>query len=146
MGDHRRKRHHKLNKKDNTSFLEDFKIEWNLFWKNILDEDSHQDQSKDPFKSGKLESLNLDQIRVITKALSNDRNVLNQKLESLNKEINMNTTKLESLKLVGGDSQETLSRLNQLSDLGINISEQLHEIDENLRLARRREDQLLKNR
>lgn len=145
MGDDRRKRNHKLSKKDNNSFLEDLKIEWNLFWKNIIG-DEVEESSKDPFEDGRLESLTVDQVRAITKALSSDRKLLNQKLESLNKEINLNTTKLESLKLVGGDYQDTFERLNQLSDFGQSLSQQLIQVDERLKLARTRENLLLKNK
>lgn len=145
MGDDRRERNHKLSKKDNSSFLEDLKIEWNLFWKNIVGDDVEV-SAKDPFEDGRLESLTVDQVRAITKALSSDRNLLNQKLESLNKEINLNTTKLESLKLVGGDYQDTFSRLNELSDFGQGLSQQLSQVDERLKMARMRENILLKKK
>ena len=139
-------------KSNPNSFVESLKTEWNLFWETILGEDEDEDENenpeqktKDPFVTGKLEVLNLEQIKAITKALSSDRKTLNQKLESINKEIEENTAKLESLKLVGGESDDTVKKLNDLSDLGQNLSEQLDRINERLKLARNREDHLKKS-
>ena len=131
-------------------FVEGLKTEWNLFWETILGDDGMPEtethpESKDPFVNGKLEVLSLDQIKVVTKALSSDRKKLNQRMESLLKEIDENTTRLESLKLVGGDIEDTELKLNELSDMGQNISEQLHRINERLKLARGQEDCIKKN-
>jgi len=138
--------------KKNKGIVEGLKTEWALFWETILgDEPSEPDpadpaktSSKDPFVNGKLEQLSLEQIKVITKALSSDRKKLNQRLESLNKEIELNSAKLESLKLVGGEHEETYQKLNELSDLGQSLSEQLHKINDRLKSARQREDAIKK--
>ena len=98
--------------------------------------------TKDPFVTGKLETLSLEQIKAITKALSDDRKVLNQRLEALNIQMEESTEKLESLRLVGGEPDETLQTINQLTDLGQSLSEQLNKIDERLKLARAREDEV----
>ncbi len=131
-------------------YFDGLKTEWNLFWETILADDEDSDESaqkaqtKDPFITGKLESLSLEQIKAITKALSSDRKKLNQRLESLNKELEDNTAKLESLQLVGGESEETLQRINELTDLGQSLSEQLDKINERLKIARAREDVIKK--
>ncbi len=131
------------------------KTEWSLFWDTILgDDDSDQEgkknedglETKDPFVNGKLESLSLEQIKAITRALSSDRKKLNQKMESLNKELELNAAKLESLKLVGGDFEEPLVRIDELNSQGQKFSEQMNEISERLRLARQREDEIKKSR
>lgn len=133
-----------------SGFVDGLKTEWALFWDTILgDEEAGNlvgDGStiKDPFINGKLEVLSLEQIKAITRALSSDRKKLNQKLESLNKELELNTAKLESLKLVGGDFEEPLQRINELSDQGQKFSEQLNEINERLKIARSREDAIKK--
>jgi hypothetical protein len=129
-------------------YFEGLKTEWNLFWETILGDDEQEEsvkETKDPFVTGKLEVLSLDQIKAITKALSSDRKVLNQKLEALNKEIEENSAKAESLKLVGGDSEEAVRRINELTDLGHSLSEQLHKINERLKIARSREDAIKKS-
>lgn len=128
-------------------FVEGLKTEWNLFWETILGDETDEDggeepqaKTKDPFVTGKLETLNLDQIKAITKALSSDRRKLNQRMETLNREIEENSQRLESLKLVGGEPEETVQKITELNDLGQTLSEQLNRINERLKLARQRED------
>lgn len=142
-------------KNKSEGLIDGLKTEWSLFWDTILgDEDSDQDgkknednlESKDPFVNGKLESLSLEQIKAITRALSSDRKKLNQKMESLNKELELNVAKLESLKLVGGDFEEPLLRIDELNTQGQKFSEQMNDISERLRLARQREDEIKKAR
>ena len=127
-----------------SSILGGLKLEWSLFWETLTGEDVviEDADNKDPFLSGKLDILNLEQIKVMTKALSTDRKKLNQKLESLNKELDMNSIKLESLRLVGGDTQETVERINELSDLGQALGDQLDKINDRLRMTREREVRL----
>jgi chromosome segregation ATPase len=131
-------------------FVEGLKTEWNLFWETILGDEpdneasAEKEQTKDPFVTGKLETLNLDQIKAITKALSSDRRKLNQRMETLNREIEENSQRLESLKLVGSASDETVQKINELNDLGQALSEQLNRINERLKIARSREDTIKK--
>ncbi len=133
-------------------FVEGLKTEWNLFWETILGEEHGEAEAaaqalggtKDPFVTGKLESLSLEQIKAITKALSSDRRKLNQRLETLSKEIEENSQRLESLKLVGGEQDETVQKINELNDLGQTLSEQLDRINARLKLARSREDVIKK--
>ena len=134
--------------KKSASFVDGLKTEWALFWETILGDDETAEtdtDSKDPFVNGKLETLSLDQIKAITRALSSDRKKVNQRLESLSKELEMNTAKLESMKLVGGDTEEPMQRINLLSDQGQGLSEQLIKINERLKLARACEDALKKS-
>jgi len=131
-------------------FVEGLKTEWNLFWETILGEEhdeaaaAEKEQTKDPFVTGKLETLTLDQIKAITKALSSDRRKLNQRMETLNREIEENSQRLESLKLVGGEPEDTVQKINELNDLGQTLSEQLNRINERLKIARSREDKIKK--
>ena len=137
----------KSKKVTKVGYLEGLKTEWNLFWETILgeDENTQAPEIKDPFITGRLEVLTLDQIKAITKALSSDRKVLNQRLEAINKELEENSAKLESLKLVGGDFSEASQKINELSDLGQNLSEQLDRINNRLKIARSREDEIKKS-
>ncbi len=135
----------KKKSKDNQSFVEGLRTEWNLFWENILGDDEKvevEKESQDAFITGKLEKLSIDQVKIITKALSADRRKLNQKLEKLNKELEESSSKAENLSLVGGDPNESRARISELSEMGIKISEELHKINDRLKIARRREDQL----
>lgn len=137
--------------KKKSGLIDGLKTEWALFWDTILGDEEIESTGdgpviKDPFVNGKLESLSLEQVKAITRALSSDRKKLNQKLESLNKEIELNSVKLDSLKLVGGDFEDPLKRINELSDQGQRFSDQLNEINERLRLARQREDAIKKSR
>ena len=149
--------------KKQNSFVMGLKTEWSLFWDNLIEDDEDletelaneakeareqelKNRSKDPFVTGKIETLSLEKIKVITKALSADRKILNQKLESLNRELDLNSAKLDSLRLVGGDPGETVSRIHELSDLGQKLSEELDRINERLKIARSVEDQFKSDR
>jgi hypothetical protein len=121
------------------SILKNIKDEWALFWESIAGEG----QSEDAFETGKLEILDLNQLHEITKALSQDRKRLNQKLESLNKELELNSAKLETIRLVGGKDDETLKRINELSDVGQVLSDQLNKLDEKIKWTRHRQEEFL---
>lgn len=133
-------------KQKSRGFVAGLKTEWNLFWETILGEEHDPNGTaagskvKDPFVTGKLETLSLDQIKAITKALSSDRRKLNQRLETVSREIEESSQRLESLKLVGGEPDETVQKINELNDLGQTLSEQLDRINERLKIARSRED------
>jgi hypothetical protein len=123
----------------NRSMVKNLKNEWALFWESIAGEGP----VGDAFETGKLEVLNSDQLHDIIKALSQDRKRLNQKLESLHKELELNGAKLESTRLVGGQVEETLNRINELSDIGQVLSEQLNKLDEKIKWTRNRQEKSL---
>jgi seryl-tRNA synthetase len=123
----------------NRSIVKNLKNEWALFWESIAGEG----QTGDAFETGKLEVLNREQLNDIIKALSQDRKRLNQKLESLHKEIELNSAKLESIRLVGGRDEEILKRINELSDIGQVLSEQLNKLDEKIKWTRNRQENFL---
>jgi len=124
-------------------FAKNLKSEWALFWDSIAGEDEEGENEKDAFETGKIEILNLEHLQEITKALSQDRKRLNQKLESLNKEIELNSAKLESIRHTGGDEEETLKRINELSDIGQILSDQLSKLDEKIKWTRVRQEEFL---
>lgn len=121
------------------SIVKSLKNEWALFWESIAGEG----QEEDVFETGRLEVLSLDHLQEITRALSQDRKRLNQKLESLNKELELNSAKLESIRHMGGEDEETLKRINELSDIGQVLSEQLNKLDEKIRWTRVRQEEFL---
>jgi DNA repair exonuclease SbcCD ATPase subunit len=120
------------------SIVKSLKNEWALFWEAFHGEEVTE-ETKDAFESGKLEVLSLSQVREITKALIEDRKRLNQKLETLSKEIDLNSAKLESLRLVGGEEDETLKRIHELNDLGQSMATAMEKLDSQLRAVRDKE-------
>lgn len=111
-----------------TGFLGGLKLEWNLFWLSLTESTENTET--------KLESLTQSQLNNLKRVLSNDKKLLNQKLESLKKEIDLNLAKLEALKLVGGATDETIRNLDSLHDLGEKISAEINKIDEKLKVTR----------
>lgn len=120
--------------------MNNLKNEWSLFW-DSLSADFTED-SNDPFKTGRVQVLSLEQIRDITKALSKTRRLVNQKIETLTKEIELNSAKLDSLRLVGSSDEETVKRISELSDEGQALSQELARIDERLKLVRQTEESI----
>jgi len=127
------------NNQQEESFVETIKADWNLFWHGIIgDEDNKETQ--DEIAKTKLESLTLEQIKKITKSLSQDRKILNQRIEEVNKELDLNSEKIESLKLVGGELEETVEHINRLNDIGQQLTTQLDKLNNQLKFFRIRED------
>jgi hypothetical protein len=124
------------------SIVKALKNEWSLFWEAIHSEEISEDKNKDPFESGTLEALSLNQVREMTKALIEDRKKLNQKLESVAKEIDLNSAKLESLRLVGAEDSEMLKRIHELHDLCQSMSNALSRLDKKLRMMREKENKI----
>lgn len=116
------------------SIVKALKNEWSLLW-DALQRDKHGDEDLE-------EGSNLELVKAQTKALLQDRKKINEKLESLNKEIELNAAKLESLRLVGADSEPTLNRLSELSDVGQTLATLMQKVDTRLRDAREKEDKL----
>ncbi|MFN8790159.1 MAG: hypothetical protein ACK5Y2_01735 [Bdellovibrionales bacterium] len=116
-----------------------FKIEWSLFWEGLLGD--HADSEKDGLESGggllsPVQPLSRDKIQALIKDLSNQRKLLHKQIEKLNKEIELSSTKVESLRLVGSEPEETLNRINELTDRGQELSLQLEKLDRKLKWAR----------
>ncbi len=112
-----------------------FKIEWSLFWGGLLGDNG--EAAEDPLKS-----LTRDQITKVIKDLSSARKKLHKEIESVNREIELNSTKLESLKLVGSEPDETIVRLNELSDLGQELSSELQKLNQKLKWVRAHEKEI----
>lgn len=119
------------------SIVKSLKKEWALLMEAFHgDEES---ESNEAFENQTVEVMSLDKVRQLTKALTEDRKKLNQKLETLSKELDLNSAKLESLRLVGGDDSETLDRIHELNDLGQTMAEALAKLDTKLKAVRSKE-------
>lgn len=113
-----------------------FRIEWSLFWGGLLG-DNEKELGNDPLKA-----LTRDQLLKLIKDLSAQRKHLHKQIESVNKEIEENTEKLESLELVGSSQEDTISRLNQLGDLGQALSSELNTLNQKLKWVRTHEKEI----
>lgn len=124
------------------SIVKTLKNEWSLFWEAFQGETEEVGKSENLLENGKLEVMSLEQIREITKALVEDRKKLNQRLELVSKEIDLNSAKLESLKLVGAESDDILKRIHDLHDLGQSVAMALSQLDTKLKEIREKEVRL----
>lgn len=124
------------------SIVKALKNEWSLLWDAFQGEESETKNTVDAFETGKLEVLSLDEVREITRALIEDRKKLNQKLELISKELDLNSAKLESLRLVGAEEESTMKRIHELHDLGQSMATALEKLDKQLRAVREKEDKI----
>lgn len=134
----------KTSKHDSGSLLSSLKLDWRMFWEGILGDDQDEATQEDPFITGKIQHLNVEQLKLLSKAMSGDRKKLNQRLESIQKEIELNATKLETLELVGGDPEPTRVRLGELGDMGSKVNDELQLLNDRLKALRDRERSLLR--
>lgn len=114
------------------SFVDNLKNEWNLFWQSLRSLDFG-----DEFDRAEVQALDIPKIKALTKTLSEERKKLNRRLETIQKEIELNVAKLETLKLVGASPDETVDRISELTDLGQLVVDQLSKVDNRLDWARR---------
>lgn len=121
------------------SIVKTLKNEWSLFWDVFQGAQDETNKSENIMSTGKLEIMSLEQIREITKSLVEDRKKLNQDLELVSKEIDLNSAKLESLRLVGREDAEILKHIHDLHDLGQNLAMALSRLDHKLREIRDKE-------
>lgn len=113
------------------AIVDTLKTEWSLFWDSLLG-----DHEQDPFDSSEVQKLSLDQLKEISKSLSSEKKKINLELEKINKSIEASTTKLENLKLVYGDLEETLDNLQMLSSEGDLLNQKLQRLDSRIQKAR----------
>lgn len=109
------------------------KHEWSLFWESLFGD--HKKPEELAYPTG----LTRENLKELTKELSSKRKQLHKQLETLNKEIEINAAKLESLKLVGAETDDTEGRINQLSDKGLELSQELQKLNQKLQFVRERE-------
>lgn len=140
--------HRTLKTNQKSHFLDGLKNEWKLFWETLghswEDGDSHgPDATPEQVQfQDKIQLLSQEQMNALTKALSQDRKRINQRIEKLNRELELSTLKLQSAKFVGIEFEKLEQSINELSDLGVALSLQLQNLDERLRIIREREQEL----
>ena len=121
------------------SIIKSLRNEWSLFLEAFHGEDETTKNEQLNLENENAH-LDIDQIRQVTKLLLEDRKRLNQRMESLTKEIDLNSAKLESLRLVGASDEETMSRIHELHDLGQGIATAMTKLDKKLREIREQEN------
>lgn len=124
------------------SLLENLKHEWALLWHSISGEDV-EFQNVQQLGQDFFEKLDFDQLRQVGKKLSDERKIVHQKLEHMQKELDILHAKADGLRLVGGEAAETEKRIDHLHDQGVRLTDQLQVIDQKLKLIRDREYLLL---
>jgi len=122
------------------SLVYSLKNEWSLLWQSIAGD--HEQEVDLRTMSEDQRNLTLDDLRAMSRELSQDRLRLHRRLESLHKEIELNTAKLDSLRLVGADNEETVRRINELSEQGQRTSQELADLDHKIRMARDHEERI----
>lgn len=133
------------------------KDQWHLFWEGLsfessedeseIQKNTHKKDSNLSFlnelKSSDVPALTPEFFEEISKQLSSERQKAHQQLEKINKEIDLLNLKIESLKIVGGDSTESLQRLNELTEAGFQFSTRLEKMDMKLKEIRHQQQEAL---
>lgn len=145
----------------NKGLIKGFLDEWNLFWDGVSEEKlgernnqlAHLDFDENQIEaisrnreSGKIETLTIEDVRNIMKNLSDSRKTINQKLEFVQKEIDLNQLKLESIRLVGGNDQDVLKRISDLTTQGVDLATELDGLNRKIEMARKKEESLRRPR
>ncbi len=128
------------------SIVKSLKKEWALLFEVFhqdenteADKNSNGTRSESSLEGSGIEMMSREAVRQLTKKLTEDRKKLNQQLEFLTKELEVSSAKLECLFLVGADATSTLKRIEELNDLGLNLTESLAKIEHKLGEARSKE-------
>ena len=90
-------------RRSNRSLVEVLKNEWALFFESFIEEPEEEKTNKELKHEKYLEAIELEDIFELKRVLSEQRKKINQQLETLHKEIELNSAKLESLKIVGSE-------------------------------------------
>lgn len=131
--------HLKIKHKNRKNILDELRKEWKLFWETLLPDEN---KTLIDLDAAQVALLSREEIKTCIKSLSLKKNEIHRELEKIQKEIELNQAKRESLSLVGGDFESVDERLNVLSELGSSLSEQLEVLNHRLKLMRQRDDSL----
>lgn len=127
-----------------SSIVQSLIKEWSLFWASIT-EDLEQENGLE-IPDERLQSLTLEQVQAMMKALSFDRKTLHQKMETLNEELEEENSRLQTIQMTKGNTSACLARIDELHDMGQALGEALEKIDARIREARAREQILIEEK
>lgn len=127
-----------------SSIVQSLIKEWSLFWASITEDLEQENDLEIPDE--RLQSLTLEQVQSMMRALSFDRKTLNQKMETLNEELEEENSRLQTIQMTKGNTSACLARIDELHDIGQALGEALEKIDARIREARAREQALLEEK
>lgn len=104
--------------------------------------DVNVEKVENPFSKGALQSVTLEQVRQIIKALSDERQRINKSIEQTRSEIEAKSDNMKNLRLARVDLNALIQEVNQLNDKGLQLSLQLQQVTHLLNHFRLREDEL----
>jgi chromosome segregation ATPase len=104
-----------------------------MLWDGLLGDEADAELLEPPIP------MNKEKIKQLKKELSKHRLDLNHALEFIQKEISQLTEKVETLKLVGGDAQESLNQISNLNERGQELTDQLAKLDKKISFVRQGE-------
>ena len=126
---------------DGPSNFSGLQKEWSLLVHSFLDQ-----APKDKKIISKLnpQALSLDQIGIVKKDLSQQRKILNQKIETINLQIDKLSGIIENLKLVGSETSEFHDEIDLLHQQGEKISSQIHSVEQKIAKIHDLNDRMMK--
>ncbi len=127
-----------------SSIVQSLIKEWSLFWASITEDLEQENDLEIPDE--RLQSLTLEQVQSMMKALSFDRKTLHQKMETLNEELEEENSRLQTIQMTKGNTSACLARIDELHDMGQALGEALEKIDARIREARAREHVLIEEK
>ena len=126
---------------DGPSNFSGLQKEWSLLVHSFLDQ-----APKDKKIISKLnpQALSLDQIGIVKKDLSQQRKILNQKIETINLQIDKLSGIIENLKLVGSETSEFHDEIDLLHLQGEKISSQIYSVEQKIAKIHDLNDRMIK--
>lgn len=100
--------------------------EWSLLVHSIIDDNAETIQKPDKIN---LQNLSLEQIKIVKRDLSQQKQHLNLKIENIKTRIEHLQTVIENLELVGSDPEEIQSEIEDLNSEGEKISSEISTLD-----------------
>lgn len=119
------------------------KKEWNLLWSTPSGGDQEWPDIEEDFENPKpIKVMTTDELKKLSRSLSQSRKTIHQKLEELQKSVKLYEEKLESARLVNGDISEIEDQLNQYIDAGQDLVQSLQKIDERIKVLQQQKEVL----
>lgn len=125
----------KLYTKQN-AFLQSLKDEWSLFWASFTEETSEQKPMVLTTAEIEINHLSPDELKDVVKKMSSYKKKIHQRIEDIRSEIDETKQKVESVMLVGGNTQDIIKEIEALEDEGFELTEEIQKIDAKLKLVR----------
>ena len=114
--------------------------EWSLLVHSIIDDTTEHDEKNN---KEKLQQISLEQINTVKRELSQQRKALNIQIESIKHKIEHSLSIIENLELVGSNSADIKSEIEDLNEDGQKISTTIAELDMKLNKIRDLETKLI---